>query len=55
MISYSIGILTLICEFRAVHPHVTQSWYVWDAGAGKKFRDIQDHMQYLMVRGNSWG
>ena len=34
MISFGIGILLLICELRAAHPHVTQKWYVDDAGAG---------------------
>ena len=55
MIAYYIGILPLICEIRAVHPHITHPWFTCDAGAGGKSTALQDHMRDLVVRGPPWG
>ena len=51
MIAYGIGILPLIRELCAAHPHVTQPWYADDDGAGGEFVALQEHIQDLMVRG----
>ena len=32
MFAYGIGLLTLICQFKAEFPEVEQAWYVDDAG-----------------------
>ena len=50
MISYGIGLLLLICDLLTTYPHVTQPWYVEDAGAVETFDVFQEHMRNLLVR-----
>ena len=51
IISYVIGVLPLIFELWGAHPHVTQPWYVDDAGAGGKFTHILAHLRDFQARG----
>ena len=55
MIAYGIGVLPLIRELRGAHPRVTQPWYADDAGAGRKFSHILEHLRYLQARGPARG
>ena len=54
-ITYGIGVLPLIRELREAHPHVTQTWYADDAGAGETFAYVQAHFQDLQARGPAKG
>ena len=55
MIAYGIRVLPLIRELQGYHPHVTQPWYVDDAGLGRKFGHILEHLRDLQVRGPARG
>ena len=51
MIAYGIGVLPLTRELWGSHPRVTQQWCADDAGAGRKFSHILEHLQDLQARG----
>ena len=51
MMAYGIGILPLIRELHAAHPHFKQPWYADDTGAGGKLETPQEHIRDMMVRG----
>ena len=55
MIAYGIGFLPLIRELQGVHTRVTQPWYADDAGSGRKFQHILDHLQDIQERGLTRG
>ena len=55
MITYGIGVLTIIRELREAHPCITQPWYAYDAGAGRELGRILAHFQDLQTRGPPQG
>ena len=55
MITYDIGVLPLIRELWGDHYRVTQLWYADDAGAGRKFGEILEHLRDLQARGQERG
>ena len=55
MISYDIGVPPLIRELWGSHPRFTQPWYADDAGAGRKFSHILEHLRDLQARGPARG
>ena len=55
MISYGIGVLTLIRDLRRDHPHVTQPWYADDAGAGGSFEAVMAHFKDLQLKESARG
>ena len=52
MISYGVGVLTLIRELWGAPPLVTQLWYADDAGDGGKFMHILAHLRTLPAPGS---
>ena len=55
MITYGLGILPVIQDFRADHPRVTQPWYTDESGTGNNFAVIRRHLDDLVVQVPSWG
>ena len=55
MITYGIGVITLIRELEDAHPRVTQPWHADDAGAGGNFDQILAHFWDLQAGGAPWG
>ena len=55
IIAYGIGVPPLIREIRGAHPHVTQTWYADDTGAGVNFSHILAHLWDLQARGPQRG
>jgi hypothetical protein len=55
MFAYGIGILPLIRQLKAEFPHVDQSWYADDAGAGAKFDKIERFFRRLCKIGPLFG
>ena len=55
MIAYGIRFLPLIRELRGAHPRVTQPWYDDDAGVGRKFHNIVEHLRDLQAWGPARG
>ena len=55
MITYGIGVLSLIREFWSAQPRVTQPWNADDVGAGGTFQKIMEHFRYLQARGPARG
>ena len=51
MIAYGIGILPIICGFRAAHPQARQPWCADSSGTGGTFDALHEDMQYMLVRG----
>ena len=55
VVYYGIRTLLIIHEFRTAHPHITQPWYAYYAGAGGTFAALQTHIWDLMMRESPWG
>ena len=55
MITYGIGVLSLIRELQKAHPRVTRPWYANNAGAGGTFEHIMVQFQDMQARGLSRG
>ena len=55
MIACGIGVLHFIRDLRRDHPHVTQSWYADNVGAGGSFRAVMAHFRDLQLKGPAWG
>ena len=55
MIAYSIGVIHLIRELWYTHPHITQPWYMDEAGEGGKLERILEQFQDLQARGTPRG
>ena len=50
MITYGIGVLILIQEFRDTNRCITQPWYADNAEEGGEFGRILTHFWYLQAR-----
>ena len=55
MITYVLGILSLIRNLLISHPGVNHPWYTNDTGKGGTFDGIRRHLDKLTARGPQWG